>query len=149
MYSFNEENSREAVEECLSLANDHYQEVESKKEAIPFNLDVNAFDALIQAGMLSLIVARKDGEAVGYMANLVTKDIMTSVMSASELGIYLDPSVRGGKVFLKLMKASQEVLKSKGVKQHMIMFKVGHDVGLAQKLGYEHTETTYMKLLGE
>ncbi len=107
MYKIQEENNMDAVSDCLSLAKAHYYEVETKSEAIPFNLDLNAFDSLIKSGMLSLVVARKDGEAVGYMANLVVSDIMTSVKSASVLGIYLDPSVRCGKMFIKLLRASQ------------------------------------------
>lgn len=149
MYKIQEENNIDAVNDCLALAKAHYYEVEAKSESIPFNLDLNAFDSLIKSGMLSLVVARKDGVAVGYMANLVVSDIMTSVKSASELGIYLDPSVRGGKMFIKLLRASQEALEVKGVRQHLIMFKAGHDTGMAEKLGYKHTETTYMKLLGE
>lgn len=147
MYEFNEENHRESIQECLSLAEAHYKEVESKSSTIPFNLNTESLSNLADMGMLSLIVVRKEGQALGYMCNLVTMDMMTSVLSASELGIYLDPSVRGGKTFLKLMKATEQVLRDKGVKQHMIMFKAGHDTGLAQRLGYQHTETTYMKLL--
>ncbi len=149
MYSFKEENTLEAVTECMLLAKAHYEEVEDKKSSIPFKFDINTYKALIDNDMLCTVIVRKDGNAVGYMANLVTKDLMTSKLSASEIGIYLSPEVRGGKTFLKLMKATQQALKDKGVVQHMIMFKAGHDVGMAQKLGYRHTETTYMKLLGE
>ena len=147
MYDFKEENSRESVIECLGLAEAHYKEVEAKSASIPFNLNLDTMCDLAKNNMLALIVARKDGVAVGYMCNLVTVDMMTGVLSASELGIYLDPSVRGGKAFLRLMKATENILRARGVKQHLIMFKAGHDTGLAQRLGYEHTETTYMKLL--
>jgi len=147
MYDFKEENFRESVIECLALAEAHYKEVEAKSASIPFNLNVDTLCELAKNGMLALIVARKEGVAVGYMCNLVTVDMMTGVLSASEIGIYLDPSVRGGKTFFKLMKATEDILKDRGVKQHLIMFKAGHDTGLAQRLGYEHTETTYMKLL--
>lgn len=148
MFEFKEENSRESIVECLSLAEAHYKEVESKSTTIPFNLDVNTLAPLADNGMLSLVVVRKDGVAVGYMCNLVTTDIMTSTLSASEVGIYLHPDVRGGKTFFKLMKHVEDVLKKKGVLQHLIMFKAGHDTGLAERLGYKHTETTYMRLLG-
>jgi hypothetical protein len=149
MYSLQEENSVETLIECLGLAKAHYEEVEEKSSSLGFSFDVDAYKSFIELGMLSTVVAREDGKAVGYFCNLITKDMITSLPSASELGIYLDPSVRGTSLFYKLVKKTQEVLKKKGVVQHLIMFKAGHDKGLAEKLGYSHTETVYMKLLGD
>lgn len=147
MFEIKEENTMEAAKEVIPLAAAHYNEVEDKASAVPFNVNWSTIEALVQAGILSLVVARVDGVAVGYFANLITEDFMTSQVEAKELALYIDPKYRHGRLFPKLMKATEEVLKDKGIRTQYITFKAGHNTELPLKLGFTHTETTYQKIL--
>ena len=110
MFEIKEENTMEAAKEVIPLAAAHYNEVEDKASAVPFNVNWSTIEALVQAGILSLVVARVDGVAVGYFANLITEDFMTSQVEAKELALYIDPKYRHGRLFPKLMKAPQHEL---------------------------------------
>lgn len=147
MYSVQEESTMDVLNECLELARDHYYEVESKSKDIPYNIDRETAKVIIDLGLLTIITARKDGELVGYFGSIVSKDFFTSRVEARELGIYVKPECRKSSVFYRLMKKTEQVLADKGVKAIYIMFKEGHDVGLAGKLGYDKTETVYQKIL--
>lgn len=147
MFDIREDNTMEAAREVIPLAASHYDEVEDKASTVPFNINWATIDALIQANILSLVVARVEGIAVGYFANLITEDFMTSQIEAKELALYIDPAYRHGRLFLQLMKVTEEVLKGRGIKTQYITFKAGHNTHLPLKLGFTHTETTYQKIL--
>lgn len=147
MFDIREDNTMEAAMEVIPLAANHYNEVEDKASVVPFNINWGTIEALLKANILSLVVARVDGIAVGYFANLITEDFMTSQVEAKELAIYIIPEYRHSRLFLKLMKATEEVLKNKGIKTQYITFKAGHNTHLPLKFGFTHTETTYQKVL--
>lgn len=149
MFNVYEDNSEEAIRSCHKLAEQHYYEVEGKSSTIPFALDIGMLIKCSEMGLLSLVVVEKGGVVVGYMANLVSPDLMTSKLVAKELGIYLDPSVRGSKAFIIMMRYVEKAMRERGVTAQILAFKEGHDTGLAQRLGYSKTETIYQKLLGE
>jgi hypothetical protein len=147
VYKIEEESNIDVFTECLLLGKDHYDEVESKANAIPYNVNYSLMKVMAENGLLSVVTVRDEGKLVGYMGNLVGEDFFTSRLEAKELGIYLAPEARKGTAFLRMMKKMEEVMKAKGVVTQYLMFKEGHDVGLAYKLGYTKTETIYQKHL--
>jgi hypothetical protein len=147
MFDVKEESTREVLCECYELARAHYYEVEDKSEVVEFELDLDTLGKLIDMEVLCLVTVRTDGVVVGYMANIVSRDAMTNSLVAKELGIYLDPSVRGSKAFIKMMRTVEAVMIKRGVTSQLLAFKEGHDVGLAERLGYKKTETIYQKIL--
>ena len=147
MYDIMEETSYEAIKECVLLGRDHYNEVEEKANTIPYNINYSMLKAMTEAGLIVAVTVRDSGRLVGYMANLVGEDFFNSRLEAKELGIYLAPEARGGRTFIQMMKKTEECMASRGVVTQYLMFKEGHDVGLAQRLGYEKTETVYQKHL--
>lgn len=146
-FDIKEENTVEAAREVIPLAARHYAEVEDKASTVPFNINWSTIEALIAADILSLVVARIDGVAVGYFANLITEDFMTSQIEAKELAIYIDPAYRKTRLFHKLMQVTEDVLKQRGIVTQYITFKAGHNTELPLRLGFTHTETTYQKIL--
>lgn len=144
-----EDNRRETLEDLVELARAHYYEVEAKSETVPFNLNVDLLSQMVDLGILSVVVARDEGVLVGYFANMISPDVITSKLISKELGIYLDPSYRGTGVFQEMMSLVEEIAKERGVYSQVLAFKEGHDHGIAEKLGYEKTETLYQKLLEE
>lgn len=144
-----EDSSAEMLERCIGLAEQHYYEVEEKSSTIPFGLNMEMVQTLASLGLLRNVVAVRDGEIVGYFANVISPCIFTSKFTAKELGIFLHPSARGGSTFYRMLKLTEQLAKEAGCYSQMLAFKRGHDVGLAERVGYELTETVYQKLLGE
>lgn len=144
------EDSRiETLWKCLELAREHYYEVEEKSSTIPFGLNMEIVSTLSDLGLLRNVVAVRDGEIVGYFANIISPCIYTSRFTAKELGIFLHPSARGGSTFYRMLKLTEQLAKDAGCYSQMLAFKKGHDSGLAERVGYEMTETVYQKLLGD
>lgn len=144
-----EDSSREMLDRCLSLAREHYYEVEEKSSTVPFNLNMDMLNTLSELGLIRNVVAEKDGEIVGYFTNVLSPCIYTSKMTAKELGIFLLPKARGGSTFYRMLKLTEQLSKEAGCYSQMIAFKEGHDTGLAERVGYKKTETLYQKLLGD
>ena len=106
MYNFyvEEDSSREVLEEALSLAEAHYYEVEEKSSSVPFTLDTNLLYEYVKLGLLYVVVARTyEGEMVGYFANLITPDPITSKPAGKEFGIYVKPEWRKGSVMKEML----------------------------------------------
>lgn len=144
-----EDNSLQTLRGCLGLARQHYYEVEEKSSTIPFGLNMEMVEHLSKLNLLRNVVAVRDGKIVGYFANIISPCIFTSKLTAKELGIFLHPSARGGSTFYRMLKLTEQLAKEAGCYSQMLAFKRGHDVGLAERVGYELTETVYQKLLGE
>lgn len=149
MFEIKEETSKEVFFECLRLGEQHYNEVEAKSDKVKYNLNYDMASALIDLGLVRVITARKDGNLVGYFGVLVTEDFFTSRLTAKELGIYVAPEARGTTCFFRMTKLVESILRDEGVVALELMFKAGHDRGIAERLGYEVTETVYQKFLGE
>lgn len=147
MYSVQEENSFEVAVELFSLNQAHYDEIESKADVIPLNINWNIVKALFDQNLISLIVARENGVVVGYFANIIAEDFMTSRQEAKELGIYIHPDHRGGRLFIRLQQAVEEVLRARNVATQYITFKTGHNTLLPLRLGFAPTEMTFQKIL--
>lgn len=141
-----EENTREAMEQALELARAHYYEVEEKSSKVAFKLDLNLLHEYMKLGLLYLIVAKDEDRMIGYFANLISPDPITSLPVGKELGIYVDPAYRKTSVFSRMLEKVEEGAKARRAYSQLLMFKVGHDVGLAQKCGYEPTERVYQKV---
>jgi len=146
MYKVEEENTYQAMVEAYELAKAHYYEVEAKSDKIEFRLDLNLLDQYMKMGLLYLVLARKDGEVIGYFANLISPDAITSRPVAKEFGIYVKPEHRKSSVFTSMLERAEEGAKKRGAYSQLLMFKEGHDVGLAEKCGYEPTERIYQKV---
>lgn len=143
-----EENTEQVLEQAYELARAHYNEVEEKAATIPFNPDLNLFKQLLGLDMLFIVTARVDGELVGYFANLISPDLFTSKLVSKELGIYLHPDYRGSTAFVRMLRLAEEGAKDRGAYSQMLAFKKGHDFGMAERLGYDVTETIYHKIMG-
>lgn len=146
-FSIKEENSIEVAKELLPLLSSHYNEVEEKSSVVGFNVNWELLQSFFDAGIMCVVVARVGGKVVGYFANMVVEDFMTSTLVAREMGLYIDPTYRHTRLFLKIMNYTTKALRERGCKVQHITFKAGHNTELPLKCGFEHTETTYQKVL--
>ena len=128
----------------MHLCADQFKEVVGDK----FNPDIEMVKKMLELGLLSLVVC-KDGDVVcGYFMNLVTKSLLTSEIVAEEFALYIDPVYRGTSVFLRLMKATEQILISKGVVDQYITFMSGHKETMPLRLGFTPLELRYSKTIG-
>lgn len=146
-YDIKEESTIEVAKELFPLLTSHYNEVEDKSSVVGFNVNWDLLQSFFDAGIMCVIVARDEGKVVGYFANMIVEDFMTSTLVAREMGLYIDPNYRHTRLFLKLMNYTTKTLKERGCKVQHITFKAGHNTDLPLRCGFEHTETTYQKVL--
>lgn len=149
MFDISEENSMSTLEECFSLCQDHFYELGETHNFQPFNVDWATLETLLNANLLSILIARKEGVIVGYFMNVLNVDFMTSKLVAKELAIYVDKPHRGGRLFYRMVKETESLLKSKGVVTQYITFVDGHNEKMPLKLGFTPVEITYKKELSD
>lgn len=149
MFEFKEENSMSTLRECFDLCKDHFEELGESHDFQPFNVDWDTLETLLNANLLSLLIARKDGVVAGYFMNVLSVDFLTSTLVAKELAIYVDKPFRNGRLFYKMVKEVELLLKSKGVVTQYITFVEGHNDKMPLKLGFTPLEITYKKSLGD
>tara|TARA_B100000929_G_C15511743_1_gene421131 strand:+ start:11323 stop:11799 length:477 start_codon:yes stop_codon:yes gene_type:complete len=142
-----EDNSLETMKEALALAEAHYYEVEEKSSSVPFRLDVALLQEYVKLGLLYIIIARTyEGEMIGYFANLISPDAITSQPVGKELGIYVKPEWRRSSVLREMLDLVEEGARKRQAYCQLLAFKEGHDEGIAYKFGYEPTEIIYQKV---
>jgi GNAT superfamily N-acetyltransferase len=149
MYNIQEENNLQAVKEALVLGRDHYHEVEAISSHIPYNVSLHTIEALLNAGLLSLVTTREKGQLVGYYASLIAPDFVTSVNMSKEMGIYVKPEHRRNGVKTQMLRAVEAIALARGCARHLTIYKTGHNEELPLKDGYRETERVYEKVLGE
>lgn len=148
MYNFSEENNMTTLEECFQLCKNHFHEVSDSHQVKEFDVDWHTLAAMMAAGVMSVLVARKDGAVVGYFMNLISRDLLSSSVIAKELAIYVDPQYRNGRLFFLMNKEVEKLLITKGVDTQHITFVYGHNEKMPLKLGFTPLEITYKKQLG-
>ena len=148
MFRVQEENTKEVLEEARPLAESHYYEVEEKGAEVSFNLDISLLYEYMKMGIFFMVTARNwEGELVGYFANLVSPDPITSRPISREFGIYVKPEYRNSQIFTQMVEKVEEGARARKCYSQVLAFKEGHDVGIAQKCGYRPTEQLYQRIL--
>lgn len=100
----------------------------------------------------TLLVSERDGHPVGFLA--VTAGPLLGnprVKIAVELAWWMEPEYRNGKDSIHLIKKMEEKLRGLNVKYFSMMSMQSSSPHLVnriyEKLGYEHAETTYLRVL--
>ncbi len=150
-------------QEIQPLLTAHWKEV-AFYDDIPLSVDVGAYEASEQSGILRIYTVRKkDHEHVGeglsrgaiYNGTLLGYAIFfvrpaphySQSIQAAEDVIYIDPSVRGGTGY-KFIAWCDEQLASEGTQCVSHHVKLAHDWGkVLERQGYEPVETLWVKRL--
>lgn len=144
---FQRESAETLWEEILPLLQKHYDEIAKYKD-IELSPDVDLYNEIELKGKLRCYTVRKDLELIGYAVFLVHHHLHYSKsLQAVQDVVYLDPSHRGGRTGLKLLRYAEEQLKSEGVEIVMHHVKLEHPAlgVLLEYMGYEKMEIIYAR----
>lgn len=127
----------------------HWNELGLTKEDVPIDFDWNRFFEQDRKGKLHTVTVRKDGQLVGYhIAFIGSHPHYKSTLHAMVDLYYLEPTLRRGKVGMKMFKFAEEELKQIGVKKIYTGCKVKLDhTRLFEFLGYEFSDKQFIKVL--
>ena len=139
---------KDDIQELLKL---HWQEIALNKEKIKLNPDWDAYEELERRGALKISTSRKNGELIGYLDVLCSKNLhYKDHVFASNDVIYLHPDHRKGFTGIKLIKFAERCLKEDGVSVLAINTKVHRPFDkVLEFLGFNLTERLYSKYLGD
>jgi hypothetical protein len=139
-----------AIHEAEALIRRHYEEIAWKRDKIP--LDVNHAQYLMveSKGGLRIHTARVDGELVGYAAWFIVNHMhyKTTKIANNDV-LYIAPEHRGG-IGGPFISFCEGDLRAQGAQVSTLHIKTVLNWGrLAENLGYEHTDSTWCKWLGD
>jgi len=129
----------------------HWDEVAVNKDAIPLDPDFDSYDFMARNGMLHIVVARKEGEVIGYHFTIVKPHLhyKTSLSGLTDI-YYISPEFRSGRTPLRLFQFVEKTLKARGVQKLFTGTKKSLDAGpLFEFMGWTETERLYIKMIGE
>lgn len=137
-------------DEMSHLWPDHWQEVAVNKEQIKLDPDLDTYAAFANAGMLHIVVARKEGEVIGYHFSIVRPHLhYRQSLSAFTDIYYIAPQYRTGRTPLRLFEYVEKTLKARGVQKMFTGTKLSLDAGpLFEHMGWTETERLFVKMIG-
>jgi len=150
MITFAVEDWFSVKDEMSHLWPDHWQEVAVNKDAIQLDPDFDTYATFANSGMLHIVVARKEGEIVGYHFSVVRPHLhYRRSLSAFTDIYYIAPAHRTGRTPLRLFQFVEQTLKSRGVQKMFTGTKLSLDAGpLFEHMGWTETERLFVKMIG-
>lgn len=134
------------------ILSEHWKEIATNKEKIVLNPDVDKYKLLQEVGVLSNIVAYKDGEMAGYSVIFSQPHIhyMDDVYSYVDV-IYVSNKFRNSRIGISLINETEKAAKQKGASVVMYHTKPEHNAieKILMKKGYKHIENNFGKCLKE
>ena len=117
---------------------------------VPYKDGSSMFYIKLAYNQSLLIVAKKDGELVGFAAGAKSPLMGNSdYMAGSELAWWVHPDHRGGKLGIQLLQGLEQAAKDAGCHYWSMIFMQSSmpDTikGIYEKMGYKLQETTYLK----
>lgn len=136
------------IDELKELLPVHYDELCVTKD-FPLLPDYVAYGRLCVAGMLKCIVARSDGELVGYALFIIQPHLHYFTCKTAFEDIYfLRKDHRLGRTGIRLFQFAEKALREDGVNRIIMHTKIHLDNSkLFEYLGYKFTDKLYTKLL--
>lgn len=136
--------------ETAHLWEAHWNEVAMNRDKIKLDPDFDTYDFMANKGLLHIVVARKDGEVIGYHYTIVKGHLHYKDSLSGFTDIYfLSPEHRTGRTPLRLFQFVEESLKKRGVEKLFTGTKLSLDAGrLFEHMGWTETERLYTKYIG-
>lgn len=150
MFNIQEEKNKEAIDECIALGEAYYNEVEQFSNNIPYNMNPEPLYTMVDAGLLHLYIARDElDRVVAFASVLVIEDFVTSTLCGRYYNIYIKPKYRKGRLFYRINDFVENKMDELGVKFLIFGLKSNDNLSLPTRLGYQHSESIFQKMIGE
>lgn len=150
MITFGCENLNEKTQkELVNLIDLHWNEIAGNRDVIKLDPDWMAYYACQNAGQLQFLVARSDGEMIGYAVGFIRPHLhyLKSLSYISDL-YFIHPDFRRGRTGIQLFKEVERACKSRGVQKLFLGTKTAHNKSeIFERLGYDFTEKLYTKII--
>lgn len=145
--TFQRESLTDVLDECSDLIYDHWEDIALDQENIKLDPDWDAYSMAEDSGRLVIVTARDQNELVGYSVYFVTMNMHYRLLMTADSDIFwLAKDRRKGMTGIKLIKASEKILKELGVMRILSKVKIHKDVGkVFERLGYTPIERVYSK----
>lgn len=129
----------------------HWQEIANNRDVIPLAPDYERYQAVEAAGLMTIITARAAGELVGYSIFFLMPHphYRTTLFAMNDI-LFVSPAYRGGSTGLRLIRASERLMKEKGAKKISWHIKPTHDFSpMLERQGYVQDEIILSKIIGD
>lgn len=139
----------DVIAEIQPLLEMHYDELTMHKEVVKLDPDWQRYAELEHAGKLHIYTARQDGVLIGYSFFFLQPHIhYRSLMVAMNDVLFLHPDHRNGMTGIRLIKTSEQGMKSLGAHKIVWHAKYSNDLqSILQRLGYAKEEAMLAKIL--
>ena len=136
------------INEMIPLLKKHWVEIAHYPD-IPMDPNWEAYMAMQDNEALVIMTVRVNTKLVGYIVYFVHPNIhYQGSLQAVQDVLFIDPSYRKGMLGIRLLKASEAVLKGMGVQVVMQHLKFEHDFSpLLERLGYHDVDKIMAKRL--
>lgn len=151
MISIKQESIVDLYLERRDLIEAHYDEAPFYED-IRLQPQLDVYQQLDDQGNYFLLVARIDGEVIGYVSYVLGPLIQFgSQMIADMELVYTAPEVRGSGIATQLVEEAEKILAEKhGVTVVSVRSKTDSSIrGFAEFMGYEEKEVMFTKRIGE
>lgn len=149
MIAIRRERYDDVIEEIKPLLVEHWKEIATYREAIPFDADYARYRYLDETGKLIILTARDFTTLVGYsIMFLLNHPHYKSTLFAMNDIIYIRPDKRGGSAGVRLIEASEQAAKDAGAVKIGWHVKLSHNFSpMLERRGYDMEEVNMAKLL--
>lgn len=142
----NRENYSDVIDYLDNLSTTMTKETDLGHSYTP-NVDHDQFLGLEDLGFLCVVVAREDGEIVGFHITTIQPDIFfKDKKTAFVMFYYLEKQCRGNGNGLKMFEFADNEFKNSGVERAVMSRKIHiKNERIFDALGYNHIEANYEK----
>jgi GNAT superfamily N-acetyltransferase len=151
MITFEVESFTDRLPELKPILPLHYEELALDKDKVPLSPQYHIYEAREALGELIFVTAREKGELIGYFIGFIAPGLHYSTCLTCIMDIfYIHPEHRGSDFGFKLFDFVEKELLRRGVDRWFVGSKCHLDASwLFERLGFERTEVTYSKYMGD
>lgn len=138
-----------SIEEALTVAVEHFDEIAENKSELPFDPDYFHYVRLQEAGALHCVVVRHDGKLIGYWGLIVQKHPHSQATKVALGDMYfLAAKYRGQGIGREMLQCAMAVAKQAGAKVFITREKLAHPHdALFADHGFREFERAYCRPL--
>lgn len=147
----------QVLEDIKPLLKDHWEEIASFKDKIPFAPDYEAYRRVEKSGNLLICTVRDDGKLIGYSIYFIRQGVHYSktIVATNDI-FYIAPGYRRKLInrkliAIELINYAETILKQSRLVSVITMhIKVWKDwSALAEHQGYKRVEFIHQKYIGD